>query len=93
MHPFPRQINRPDDFMAGNAGINNRGHAIFHHLIAVANSAGCDFQPDLACFWLRQRSLNEFKGTSRVRYLDGFHQRHLRTPLTLSISNGLEIIV
>jgi hypothetical protein len=67
-------IDAAGDFVSGNAWILEAGPMAFlYERIAVADATGFDFDPDLVARGFGNVSFDEFKITTGLADLDGFH--------------------
>jgi hypothetical protein len=70
-------VNASSDFVSGNAGILDAGPiALLYERVAVADTAGFDFDPDLVAGGIGNVSFDEFEITAGLADLDSFHFRH-----------------
>lgn len=71
-------VDAPGNLVAGNTRIfDARPESIFDQLIAVADTAGFDLDPDLAAAGLRNGAIDDLKIATGFADLNGFHQRDL----------------
>ena len=74
-------VDASGNLVAGHARILNAGPvSLFHQRIAVADAAGLNFNAHLPAAGLRNGTLDDFKISTGLADLDGFHGR----PLSLS---------
>jgi hypothetical protein len=67
-------VDVASDFVSGNARILNAGPiAFFHKRVAVADTAGFDFNPNLIAGRFGNVSLDHFKIATGLTYLHCFH--------------------
>jgi hypothetical protein len=87
------RIYASGDFMSGDARIFDAGPmTFFHQGIAVTNAARLDLDTNLATDWLGNRALNDFKVSTGLADLNGFHgERFLSAGLQERVA-GVEMI-
>jgi hypothetical protein len=76
-HLWADRVNAAGQFVPRDAWILNSGPMpFFYQHIAVADTASLDLNTHLPTAWLRDRTLNQLKISSRSAYLDSFHFVH-----------------